>query len=713
MTDGLEQAAADQPGEDENPPRRGAEPSGGRDGSENDSSEDEHDIEPLKELILEEVKRRFGAAAGGSLQVVIGRDFLANTIGNGPVTGAARVQSIALGSDVPKSRIETIRNTYVLPGSFLDLKARLDEHRLLILRARPGWGGTATAVRLLCDDHARIQQISEVDGRLSALHLDDLERETGLVVENLTPEQLLELASGQAERLASRLERLDSRAVIVVDEASRGPDYRIERYTAALDAHPSPLNLVESHLTERLGSAELARDVLAMGDVAEWIAGTPIDERFDAHLLVSLADDLAEVAQGNGIVAEVRENFEQRSESDIDTWFDEIVNDKPTTVPALTLTLAVLEGLPYGTISRVSTSLEQVLTEDTPESAGKRRLRRVHRTQLLKTVRARLTTQRRSGRFRHETEVVSFLDERYRRRVLDLVYEYGFENQLLPWLSDLTGDRDVAVAVRAAEVVGYLGKFDFARIRGEFIGPWARSPRPYDRELAVVALSALARDAKSLTAVTQLVREWSRKKLGPLRRTAARALGASIGPLMPSGPDDLLDELAEGAARGLAKAIGFSFAELFALADMQRRVELLQKLSDWAEEPASWRGTAGLAGFVECGRIRVSLSFNGERVRWPLLLVLSSFNSAFERDPVGGWHHDATGRIRYLTSVLIANAAGDLFLLPEFEGMLHGWESDTEQHPMLKHELDELLKDAAEAPGGGRNVEFYRKELLK
>ncbi|THV21671.1 hypothetical protein [Glycomyces paridis] len=682
-------------------------------GTQADPTEDERDLEPLKEFILEEVGRRLSASAGGSLQVILGRDFLNSTIGNGAVTSGAGAQSIALGFEIPGARIEAVKHTYLPPVCYFDLQSRLDEHRLLILRARRGWGGTVTAVRLLCDDHERIQQISEVDGRLSALRLDELERGSGLIVENLGPEQLRELASGQAERLSAKLKQLEARAVVVVDESSLRPDHRMERFVADLAAHPDPRRLVESHLAERLGSEESARELLSADTLAAWFAAAPVGDGFDAHLLVGLAHDLAEGVQAGGGVEEALERFAERSESDTDNWFDGIANHGTPSVTALALTVAVLEGLPYGTVSRVAGALERILAGDLPaEGRERNEPRRVRRTQVLKTVRAKLTTERRNGRLQNEDEVISFQDDRYRRHVLDLVYEYGFENEILPWLRELTVDREVAVAVCAAEVVGHLGKFDFRRIQTEFIGPWARSPRPYDRELAVIALAVLAREARTLHAVTRLVGDWSRKKLGPLRRTAARALGAGIGPLMPAGPDDLLDRLAEGADRPLAKAIGSSIAELFALADTRRRIVLLDMLCEWSEESTAWNGFAGIAGFVECGRIRLTLSFNGERVRWPLLLVLSSFDGTFDREQAGGWDQEATGRIRDLTAALIASAAADSALLPEFERMLKGWASDAEQHPMLAREIDELLAEAAESPGGGRNVEYYRRNLL-
>ncbi len=117
---------------------------------------------------------------------------------------------------------------------------------------------------------------------------------------------------------------------------------------------------------------------------------------------------------------------------------------------------------------------------------------------------------------------------------------------MLDWLREIGDDVGGRVAVRAALAVGHLATFAFDTVRRDVIVPWAGSSAGDERELAAVALALPARDPGTAGRAVRLVAEWSWRKGGAARITAARALGTSVGPVLNGGPDAGLTRLAKG-----------------------------------------------------------------------------------------------------------------------------------------------------------------------
>lgn len=672
----------------------------------------------VDERVMERFESLFGdwadsiARLGGERSIVmIGRDFSGNSIAAGDISAGGPGDGFAVGWELATERLDLLRRTHVLPSGYLDLAEKLEEHRLLILRARSGWGGTSTAMRLLVDDCERVLHIAGVQGTLRDLQLQGIERGSGLVIERLTAEQISEIGSGEAQRLSARLTELGIRAVVLVDEANRIADHRAGGMASDLHAHPRPQDIVERHLSVLLDSPERARELVRADELTDVIASIG-SERFDAHLLVALARDLLKVDEGSADFRDVLHRFAEWSELDAVQWFDELVDDDAKL--ARVVTQAVFDGFPYDTTRRMAEQLLPALSGGvTALEQGRRK--RVRRSEQMQELRTRIAKGQGPGTRRQEVEIVSFVDESYAKRILDyMLDEYpDLVAEVFDWLRRLGDTEPVGVAVRAAAVIGYLGRVHAPAACESVINDWSASRSSLKQDLAVVALTMLASHADTAAAAARLVQRWARNGSRPQRCTSARALGAGIGSMTSDGIDAALAELARGADRPLSFLIGRSMRELFTQAGTERRVQILTTLRAWATEPMVRRRLAGVAGFLWCSRIRVEVEFSGLQVRWPLILVLSSANSAFERNQeTGPWDYQAADLMQALISELLALTVAAPHMKQEIAATVRGWAADAAQHPYLHHELDALFTATEDRfPNQARDLAYYRRLL--
>ncbi|THV42123.1 hypothetical protein [Glycomyces buryatensis] len=601
-------------------------------------------------------------------------------------------QTAELAPPIPQYVLDGISRVFVRPSGFPDLDARLRGGDLLVARIHPRWGATTTAIRLL----AQFRSIYEVklEAELTALPIEELPEGAGFIVDPLTPDQVAGLSSLDLKRMEQQLAERHSKAVVIIDDSTRLFDHGIERLALRLESPPPADELVENHLNELIEAPEETRRLLETEGLGEWLR-TMESDGFDAHLLVALAHDLADVAAGRGTVKDARANFEDRSTRDVEAWIDAIADDSQTMTTVCAL--SVFNGAPYDTIRRAATKLQRAWNgEYGEEPQPGRKHRPARRSERLVQARAHVSVREpRQRRGRSAIPVAEFIDAGYPTRVLDYVWrEYDdYADLLLPWLESMTAGSGIDAGVRAAAAIGYLGQFDFPRVRREVIARWARSGRGDRREHAVVALSMLVGSAANSSQVIDLVKDWCGSDSRPLRMAATRALGSAVGPAMPGGPDERLGGLAKKADRGLAVAIGLSVRELIAEAGPERRAELVRLIDEWAQDQSAGRRRAGVASFLQCARLQITIQDGSGTSRWPLLLWLAdSGDSPALREG-------------------IARLLGAALLAPGFAGairaVLRNWASAAERSEPLRNALARLCQDAAPSPMESDELRFH------
>ncbi|MFG3639054.1 hypothetical protein ACGF3C_02120 [Micromonospora sp. NPDC047762] len=609
----------------------------------------------------------------------------------GSITGGdatfGRDSASALLSTIAVSTIERIARVFVQPSGYPDLVATAGDDRVILLRARRRWGSSTTAIQLM----SGMKAIHELrfNGSLATLQVEELPKGCGYVVERLTATQLGELRERDISALEERFAKRDARLVLILDAERRLHDHAVARLARVLDAPPSAYDLVASHLAEHLSSPREADAVLKADGLMEVLQAVEIDA-FDVQQLVELAQDLAGTTKGESTINEALARFEDRRRLDVEDWLDGITEfDQRATVVAL----AALEGMPYDAVSRAATMLERAWRADEGGGAPPSRARRP-RNARLRAARARITTEVRRTRYgTAELEVASFVSAGYPARVLEHLWrEHDYDREIvLDWLEAVAQDVEGRVRIRAASAIGFLARIAFDTIRRDVVVPWAGSGNGDERERAVAALAMPARYPETGAQVVRLVLDWCRRDSLPLRMTAARALGASVGEVLPGGPDKQLDSLAKNAGPALSIAIGFSITELMVPASPDRRLELLRLLERWSLEGNAGRQRAGILGFLQVAAgLWTHVAEPDGEVSWPTLLRMADAEHGVAAADAGA----PSG-----TREVIAGLWGRSLVAPgadySVRNVLRSWASAAKEAPALRLPLISLLQEAA------------------
>ena len=673
-------------------PSLGVEAPRGRREDLSDALGDEREARLQEEIDdAKEASHRAFGASGSAVVITGGWNVFA-----GPVSG--RDTDIGVGGTsvltraVSQRTVSELAEVYVSSAGYPDLQEALEHTNLVILRVSRQWGGTSAAICAL----SRLKGISEIelDGALGALPVEKLPKEHGFIVKDLSPHQRLQLKARDITALDDRLAKRRAKLVVVIDADSRFADLGMSRFIVQLTSPPPASQVVESHMNHLLGSTMEIGDLLKTAEIREMLESIR-DDAFDVQMLVELAGDLAAVAAGIGTVEESLENFEERSKQDLEAWLDGIEDPEQL---ALVYALAVFNGLSYEAVKRAASVLVATWRPESEEAASKHGPRtRMVRSKRLQEARAKTWPQVRTTRYGlADVEVAGFVDEQYPARILRHVMQAYDDDQgpVLTWLAAMTEDVEVPVRVQAASAIGYLGRFAFDTIRRDILVPWAGSGRGDERENTVTALAVLAQHPPTTVRTLRLVHEWCGKQAGALRLTAARALGSSVGSVVPGGPDKLLRSLAEKAEPDLAVAIGRSLRELIGVADLPRKLELLDLLDLWSRESRrSGCLPAAIAGFLGATNLWTIITVGDEHFRLPLLLHITGLVSIGDAATPGDDSTQTAARMK------AASLWGQALIASGFDKAvrraLRSWAWSAERVPALRAALASLLVETA------------------
>ncbi|MFC9059244.1 hypothetical protein ACFTXB_14465 [Streptomyces sp. NPDC057074] len=584
---------------------------------------------------LEEALAPFLSSKPLSVQ---GNFFLGETRFQDAVAGdkysAARAMAFSGRIDsgrVPPPVLEEIRATFVAPRGQRELEERLARTAVVLLRVPADLGATTSALRALDRvGKAGVWKLNP-EVRLGSLRVDYLEEGGGYFVESLEPEQAAALRPFHLERLSTELRERHCHLVVRLVPGSRsGVREGLDSWLLEADHDPPDTHeLVRSHVARHL-DAERDDPRLAFLDRAD-VRGLVDDAGTDGLPLRRIADLaalLSLVGRGQAEVADVRSRFSSEGEDLFRNWFDD---EREAGRLPFVLALAVLDQLQEGHVDRAHQLLEQrVRAREGAEGDTRPCVFQEPRRTRLAAARAECyDTVAMTPYGPSPVRALRYLDDGTAPRVLRQVWqEHGEARRLLlDWLGELATDRTRIVRLRAGGALGLLSLQDFDLIRREVLLARAGAEDARHREVVLAALRVPARDPALAPLVSRLVEDWSRpSQPHPIKWTAARALGASVGRTMAARALRLLERLATEPSGVLVPAVVDSVTELFMDPEKDLTGTVLDQLLTWTQTEQTARvqlRDAGIACFLRlCNRVRVEVP--DASMPWPTMLWLVS-----------------------------------------------------------------------------------------
>jgi molybdopterin-guanine dinucleotide biosynthesis protein A len=536
--------------------------------------------------------------------------------------------------------IEPIKDAFVVPDGFGEIRAGFGKNHAVILRGPAGIGKQGVAIRMLIDlcpgplihldravDLARLAEWIETDlnGK------DRIEQGAGFVLDQ--PTDFASLYGSVLQGLDDALARAQARLVLTVGSDVPLPDSDLFDYVVDLTSEPSYDDIVASHLRFRLTSDQADR-LLARADIREAIAeqlAAGASCKLAAGLAEAIADDAAD-ADHEFDVGRIRAWRSRRGAEDFDTWFAGLGDTRSR---CFAIALAVLNGLPYDAVARAARALSgrfdaapyvvMASGKDIPPEA--RGPFRTSRREWLDRLRARVREVEVLGLYGHSpAEAVEYKDPGYAAKVIRWAWsDYEAQDVLLAWLGDLAEDESVQVQIFAGIALGQLATWSFDCLSVSVLMPWSVSVLESQRDAVAYALRVVAADPRLRENARQLISDWYASNDNPLlQATAARAYGVAYGPVDAAAAFQALDRLSAVDDIRVAIAIGDSVADLLEAGTDDFACSVLPKLADSARM-RDRSATAQLVFLIVADGLdtRVQAGTAERPVSWPFLLHLT------------------------------------------------------------------------------------------
>ncbi|WP_406629280.1 hypothetical protein [Amycolatopsis sp. WGS_07] len=570
---------------------------------------------------------------------------------------------------VPEELRRWVRERYVTVEAYEDLSETLKNRRVLVLRGQPGTGRVTTALHLL--DRLVPGRVFRWECGKTAKSLTSgtfAEDDAGYLVE-LPARVSGGLTEVILDQLRSKLDQPRSYCVLV---AAGDPRHARSFGGYAVDYQaPDSADLLRNHIRHEVVAddpPDLEEKLLRLCEQA-WVSAalgpcpTPSESVWMARLLTRHA-------RGDITEQDVRDGGQQAVDNQVAEWFGELAGLAPGTelkealrLAAFRIALAVLNRSPYSLVAEAADRLSRRFSSGGEESKEKPdqglSLFADDPASRLPALRAKIVEGR--ATFRHELipmEMLEFEDPRYPKAVLNHVWRHHhrLRNALVPWLQELGKDDQTMVWVRAAQVIGYLGRLDFADVYTKIIEPASKSDEEtgWDsdrRRSAAIALDQAAREESVEPAVLERLRHWRRYGTAEQQQTAAATYGYALGRKRILAALEELRVLGTPSERGrpfdpddyddVVWTAGHSVAKLFAFGMV---TEVLDHLREWlASKRSSLRqfALAAIAHLIlfyayELDHPWVSLGDDRPDLppgssRWPLLPALCAQNSDVSR----------------------------------------------------------------------------------
>ncbi|WP_447038109.1 hypothetical protein [Streptomyces sp. DSM 118878] len=542
---------------------------------------------------------------------------------------------------LPTAELGHLADTFAPTRRYDELSAALAEHRVLLLRGRPGTGRRTAALRMLMQNGPKGGEVIALDPGVEPGSLADHVRPGGIhvVVDPVTgPSSPLRDVHLNAVR--RRLGE-DGLLVVVLTHGTA-----TEGVTAHDWSPPSATDVTRAHLRHamRLAAAEAPTADAVPADTVQGLleldasvaylgSGPPPGET------VGYARLLMEYAAGRCDHEELSRYGHTAAEDITSRWFgarhqpDEVhLRDK-----AFLISLAVFDGLPYPLVAELGDLLYlRLRTVEEPDRTAGYKVFGSSPADRLALARAEEyddETDTPWGRL--PERVVAFRNGSLWSTVLSHVWTShpAIRRPLLGWFDGLMADGRLAVRLRAAVASGVLAAADFGHAYNSFLDSWGSSPRPAQRQLAAWALYTAA-DHGMDSAVRRLLSDWSRRQNPARRWTVARSYALLGGATATSALRDIGRMAETGPASDGALQSAYEQA-LEALLQGPAAVTVLEQLVRWHDSRGPLRELAA-AGFLRGARRRRQV-VEADTVTWPRLLRLAAQDATARQCVVAMW----------------------------------------------------------------------------
>jgi hypothetical protein len=560
---------------------------------------------------------------------------------------------------------------------------------LVVLHGPKGYGKTAALVRTMSSglrEGAGMFYL-DPDTDLRSFSCADIPSGSVMILQNLPDGVADRMDAYAVDRIQSELESRECRLGITASRAvnlsTLGPGVVV----VEIKTRPSPREVFDRHMAQLLLGTGVSRDdVWAWPDVGRLLDAqlTPDCSLEDAGrlaiMLFRARDDPTAAAD------RVRAQVTEYADAMVGQWFRRLDSLK---AHCMAISLAVLNGLPRETIAREASILEARILP-APDATNVPPLTNPFGSGAAvspSVLRARVSNETRSTMHGPIlVQAMSYLEPGYPGQVLRYIWREHDDGRaaLVDWLRYLGKSSDLAVRVRAATAVGVLACEALDFLFDQIIYSWASDDAISVRDSAAIALGPPAADPHVGNTVRSLISSWTKESsTRPLRATAARAYGRSIGLTSPSGALRELNHLADLDDLSLAFAVSSSLCELVVDGTAALSVRVLSEIEQLASERTRHKQVVGrltLLGLSYLRGVPSALTDRESSMRtWPTLMVLAMKNP----------------RIATLTSRLWALSINDPDIGRLVTDSLDEWAEAAEGIGKLRTTLAELLQGAA------------------
>ncbi|WP_033442011.1 hypothetical protein [Saccharothrix sp. NRRL B-16314] len=640
----------------------------------------------------------------------IGNVFVANTIGlvdaGLPRASGSRHGSLPTGP-IPAESLSRVIGTFVKPANYDELRRRLRDQWLVLLRAPTGWGRTATALNLLGVECALgVDKLSPDTDLRSPSTPIDLSGDRGYLLEALEFDQAAALSEFSLDLWRLRLEQSKSRMVVLVAAETPLRERELAAYLVDGAQRADDQALVLSHFRTGLRAAGLpAQDLADFPEFADLVEEV-VSRTLRAHDLADLGRGLCAVVSGDRTIEDVRLQYALSAESAFREWFEGLPDNEHR---AFAIALGSLDGMPLATVAEAGTALAKLIqAAEIPDPHERTRAVFAIRTQdLVERMDAEITSTVEDSELGSlAAEVVRFRDPHRPRKVLEHVWrEYPEAHGVVRrWLRGLGSSPDRHVRIRAGVAVGLLSLAEFDHARRHVIEPWADENDYWERQAVIGALRLPAMEPDLQPLITRMIDRWLKGKAATGRRTAAVAALATL-PIMTTA--QVLKRLRRAADTDEPRMI-ISVADAVTTLSLEDdRLDLvLGALLLWTRATRTTVRDTALMCVLQL-IVYLQVSEDGSTDPWPGLLWVADLDRRAD-DPerrVAVGAHRLTRREAVVQ--LIARALEAQYFMPDAFKVVQRWVKTAQRDNTQLEPLGALLADVVGAIGSSGTVRSH------
>ncbi|CCH32231.1 hypothetical protein ABZ816_34290 [Actinosynnema sp. NPDC047251] len=645
----------------------------------------------------------------------VGNVFVANTIGlveAGSPRGPGGHGSVPTGPIAPEA-LSSITATFVSPDNYRDLKERLRDNRILLLRAPSGWGRTATALHLLAQECARgVEKLSpDLDLRSPSTPVE-LTADHGYLLESLEIGQAAALSTFALEQWKRRLADTGARMVVLVAAHTPVRDREIGGFLVDGAARLDDRALVHSHFQgglRRAGKPE--QDLADFPEFAELVEEV-VGRSLRAHDLAEFGRGLCLVVLGERELEDVRQRYAAHAESGFREWFDGLSDNDHR---AFAIALAVFDGLPLATVAENATKLAKAIqAAEVPDSRDRtRKVFAVRTLSLAEQMAAEITTVVEDGDLGSlAVDVVRYRDPHRPRRVLQHIWlEYPEAHAVVrAWLRELGSSPDRDVRFRVGVAAGLLSLSEFEHTRRYVIERWADRNAAWERHAVLGALRLPAMQPEMQPLLARMIDQWLQGVKVTGRRVAAvAALG--VLPIMTTAESlKRLRKAADTDTPRMVIAIADAITNL--VVEHDKLDAVLGELIKWSVSTKPAVRATALICVVQLS-VYLQVSEDGSTEPWPGLLWVAEDDTrtADRADRVVVGTRRVTRREAVVT--LVARALEAQFYLHEMLDVFRRWVKTAQRDTTQRAPLGRLFADLVRTTGDAATIPFHLEDWAR